>query len=131
MLVKVIVKMRVMVNGTFDIVHRGHIELLNYAKGLGDQLLVAIDTDRRVKELKGKSRPINNQEDRKYFLYNLKAVDTVMLFDSQEELIDIMKEYNDFVSVLSIKTSARLIVPQGACKELRGISMEDVDGIPI
>ena len=88
-----------MVNGTFDIVHRGHIEMLNFAKGLGNQLLVAIDTDRRVKELKGDKRPINNQEDRKYFLYNLKAVDTVMLFDSTEELIDIMKEYKPDVYV--------------------------------
>jgi D-beta-D-heptose 7-phosphate kinase/D-beta-D-heptose 1-phosphate adenosyltransferase len=91
--------MKVMVNGTFDILHRGHIEMLNYAKTLGDQLLVAIDTDRRVKELKGESRPINNQDDRKLFLYNLKAVDAVMLFDSKEELINIMKEYQPDVYV--------------------------------
>ncbi len=91
--------MKVMVNGTFDILHRGHIELLNYAKSLGDQLLVAIDTDRRVKELKGIGRPINNQDDRRLFLYNLKAVDTVMLFDSTEQLIDIMKEYQPDVYV--------------------------------
>jgi len=43
--------MRVMVNGTFDIVHRGHLELLQYAKSLGDYLLVAIDTDRRVSKV--------------------------------------------------------------------------------
>lgn len=91
--------MKVMVNGTFDILHRGHIELLNYAKSLGDQLLVAIDTDRRVTELKGIDRPINNQEDRKFFLYNLRAVDTVMLFDSKEELVNIMKEYKPDVYV--------------------------------
>ena len=91
--------MRVMVNGTFDILHRGHIELLNYAKSLGDQLLVAIDTDRRVKELKGETRPINNQDDRKLFLYNLKAVDIVMLFDSKEDLINIMKEFKPDIYV--------------------------------
>lgn len=91
--------MKIMVNGTFDILHRGHIELLNYAKSLGNQLLVAIDTDRRVKELKGDSRPINNQDDRKLFLYNLKAVDLVMLFDSKEELINIMKEYKPNIYV--------------------------------
>lgn len=92
-------RMKVMVNGTFDILHRGHIELLNYAKSLGDQLLVAIDTDRRVTELKGIGRPINNQEDRKFFLYNLRAVDTVMLFNSKDELIDIMKEYKPDIYV--------------------------------
>lgn len=91
--------MRVMVNGTFDIVHRGHIELLNYAKSLGDFLLVAIDTDRRVKELKGEQRPINNQWDRMFMLDNLRSVDSVRFFDSQEELINIMKEYKPDIYV--------------------------------
>ena len=90
---------RVMVNGTFDILHRGHIELLNYAKSLGHQLLVAIDTDRRVKELKGPCRPINNQDNRKFFLYNLKAVDNVEIFDSTEELIKIMQTYKPDIYV--------------------------------
>lgn len=88
-----------MVNGTFDILHRGHLQLLNYAKNLGNELLVAIDTDRRVNELKGPDRPINNQEDRKFFLVNLKSVDTVMLFDSKEELIKIMQEYRPDIYV--------------------------------
>jgi D-beta-D-heptose 7-phosphate kinase/D-beta-D-heptose 1-phosphate adenosyltransferase len=90
---------RVMVNGTFDILHRGHIELLNFARSQGDRLLVAIDTDRRVKELKGAERPINSQEDRKFHLLNLKAVDTVMFFDSKEELIEIMKGWKPEVYV--------------------------------
>ena len=89
----------VMVNGTFDILHRGHIELLNFAKSKGDRLLVAIDTDRRVKELKGEDRPVNNQEDRKFHLENLKAVDGVMFFDTKEELIEIMKGWNPDVYV--------------------------------
>lgn len=80
-----------MVNGTFDILHRGHLELLNFAKSKGNALLVAIDTDRRVKELKGQDRPINNQEDRKFHLENLEAVDYVLFFDSKEELIEIMQ----------------------------------------
>ena len=91
--------MKVMVNGTFDIVHRGHIEMLNYAKSLGDFLLVAIDTDRRVKELKGELRPVNNQWDRMFTLDNLRAVDSVRFFDSKEELIDIMKEFKPDIYV--------------------------------
>lgn len=90
---------KVMVNGTFDILHRGHIQLLNFAKSHGDELLVAIDTDDRVKELKGVDRPIHNQEDRKFFLYNLRSVDIVMLFNSKEELINIMKEYKPDIYV--------------------------------
>jgi len=88
-----------MVNGTFDILHRGHIEMLNYAKRQGDYLLVAIDTDRRVSELKGLTRPINNQEDRKFHLENLMAVNEVQFFDSKEQLIDIMKSYKPDVYV--------------------------------
>lgn len=90
---------RVMVNGTFDILHRGHIELLNFAKSKGDALLVAIDTDRRVKELKGYDRPINNQIDRQYHLQNLKAVDVVLFFDSTEQLIEIMKDWKPDIYV--------------------------------
>jgi len=91
--------MRVMVNGTFDILHRGHIEMLNYARNLGSFLLVAIDTDRRVKELKGDSRPINTQEDRKFHLSNLRSVDNVCFFDSQEELVKLMKMFQPDVYV--------------------------------
>jgi len=89
----------VMVNGTFDVLHPGHIALLNTARGYGDALVVAIDTDRRVKELKGDKRPINNQIDRRIMLSNIKAVDIVEFFDSTEELIELMKRYQPDVYV--------------------------------
>ncbi len=89
----------VMVNGTFDILHRGHLEMLKFARQQGQYLLVAIDTDRRVKELKGIDRPINNQEDRKFHLMCLEFVNEVKLFDSKEELIEIMKSYKPDVYV--------------------------------
>ncbi len=82
---------KIVVNGTFDVIHPGHLALLNYAKSLGDFLIVAIDTDERVQQLKGPSRPINNQYDRKIILENLKAVDKVEFFNSPEELIEIVK----------------------------------------
>ena len=84
---------RVIVNGTFDILHRGHIEMLNFARSQGTYLLVAIDSDRQVRELKGDSRPINTQEDRKFQLENLKAVNAVWIFDTQQELEHICKLY--------------------------------------
>jgi len=83
---------RVVVNGTFDIIHPGHLALLNYAKSLGDFLVVAIDADDRVKKLKGDSRPVNNQYERKLLLENLKAVDEVAIFNSSDELVDIIKQ---------------------------------------
>ena len=77
--------MRVWVNGTFDVLHLGHIRLLKYAASLGE-LRVGIDTDQRVKRLKGESRPINNIFDRMFYLRNLKAVDYVLYFDSDLDL---------------------------------------------
>jgi D-beta-D-heptose 7-phosphate kinase/D-beta-D-heptose 1-phosphate adenosyltransferase len=89
----------VMVNGTFDVLHPGHIALLNTARSYGDWLVVAIDTDRRVKELKGQQRPINCQTDRKVMLSNLKAVDIVEFFDNTEELVKLMERYKPDVYV--------------------------------
>ena len=83
--------MKIIVNGTFDILHRGHIEMLNFARSQGTYLLVAIDSDKLVRELKGSSRPINNQEDRKFALDNLKCVDAVWIFEDQQELEHICK----------------------------------------
>jgi D-beta-D-heptose 7-phosphate kinase/D-beta-D-heptose 1-phosphate adenosyltransferase len=83
---------KVVVNGTFDVIHPGHLALLNYARSLGDFLIVAIDADARVTELKGPQRPINPQHERKLLLENLRAVDQVVIFNSSEELIDIVKK---------------------------------------
>jgi rfaE bifunctional protein nucleotidyltransferase chain/domain len=92
--------MNIFVNGTFDILHRGHLELLNYAKSLGDYLCVGIDTDDRVKEKKGPTRPIHNQDERKFFLENLKAVDEVKLFSSDEELEGLVKSFKPDIMVV-------------------------------
>ena len=89
----------VMVNGTFDVLHPGHVAMLNTARSYGHWLVVAVDTDRRVKELKGPSRPINNQNDRRIMLANLKSVDIVEFFDSDEELATLMKRYKPDVYV--------------------------------
>ena len=73
-------------NGCFDILHRGHIELFKFCKSQGDYLVVGIDTDSRVKESKGPSRPFNSQEDRKFFLEAIKYIDKVVLFSTDDEL---------------------------------------------
>ena len=83
---------KIVVNGTFDVIHPGHLALLNYARSLGDFLLVAIDTDERVRALKGPTRPINNQHERKLLLENLRAVDQVEFFNSPDELIELVKD---------------------------------------
>ena len=90
----------VFTNGCFDIIHRGHLEMLKYSKNLGDLLIVAIDTDDRVRDSKGHGRPINNQEDRKYMLQSLRYVDKVEFFDTDIELENIVKLYAPDVMVV-------------------------------
>lgn len=109
---------KVVVNGTFDILHTGHVCLLNYAKSIGDYLLVCIDTDRRVKELKGDKRPINTQEERKFILENLKCVDEVRFFDTKEELIQILIEYQADIMVKGSDYKGKSKTGQLYCKDV-------------
>lgn len=108
----------VFVNGTFDILHRGHIELLEYAKSLGDLLVVAIDTDERVRQLKGNGRPINNQYDRMFMLDVIRPVDSVYFFNSDEELIELIKQYNP-IMVKGSDYRGKRIVGAEYCKEIK------------
>ena len=107
---------KVFVNGTFDIIHLGHLALFNYAKSLGDFLLVAIDSDIRVKQLKGNDRPINNQIERKTLLENLKAIDEVQIFDTDQELIDIIATCD--VMVKGSDYIGKPIVGEHVCKQI-------------
>ena len=91
---------KVFVNGTFDLLHRGHIELLNYARTQGGHVCGGIDTDDRVREKKGPTRPIFNQEERKYFLENLKAVDEVRFFSNDAELEGLVKTYQPDIMIV-------------------------------
>lgn len=108
----------VIVNGTFDILHPGHIAMLNTARSLGDYLIVCIDTDRRVKELKGDTRPINDQNFRRIMLQNLKSVDIVELFDSQDDLINIIKLYKPDIMVKGSDWRGKSIVAEQYVKEI-------------
>ncbi|MGV9679924.1 D-glycero-beta-D-manno-heptose 1-phosphate adenylyltransferase [Nocardia sp. NPDC003482] len=71
----------VFTNGCFDVLHTGHIAYLNEAKRLGDVLVVAVNSDRGVRELKGPDRPVNSEDDRAAMLAALSCVDHVTIFD--------------------------------------------------
>lgn len=88
---------KVIVNGTFDILHHGHLCLLNFAGNQGDHLTVAIDSDERVKEKKGPGRPYNSQDIRAEMLINLKCVDEVYIFNSDKELNDLILKHDILV----------------------------------
>ena len=83
----------VFTNGCFDILHHGHIDLLERAKGLGTYLIVGINSDKSVRAIRGANRPFVNENDRAAVLRGLKAVDEVRIFDelTPEKLIEEIK----------------------------------------
>jgi rfaE bifunctional protein nucleotidyltransferase chain/domain len=83
----------VVTNGCFDILHVGHLHLLNQAKTLGDILVVGINSDKTVTKLKGPQRPVVTENERAQLIANLKAVDFVSIFDEDtaDELLEAVK----------------------------------------
>ena len=111
---------KVFTNGCFDIMHRGHVEMLKSSKKLGDWLVVGVNTDASVKRLKGKTRPINNESDRKVMLESLDFVDEVILFDEDTPLAlinriqpDIITKGGDYVveTVVGNELAQVVIIP--------------------
>lgn len=110
---------KVIVNGTFDLLHIGHLRLLGYAKSIpNSHVYVLIDSDRRVKELKGQDRPVNNEYERAYLLNSLKYVDRVDIFDSDQELINYIKNYEPDVMVKGSDYKDKTIIGSEYCKEI-------------
>ena len=91
---------KVWVNGTFDLLHPGHIKLLEFAKSQGDYLAVGLDTDERIAEMKGKDRPVHTLEHRVFAIRSIKYVDEVFTFSSDDELRDIMSAYKPNIHVI-------------------------------
>lgn len=90
---------RVWINGTFDVLHIGHIRLINYAKSFG-VVRVGLDTDERVREKKGLTRPFNKLSDRVEFMSNICGVDSIVSFGSDEELIEKIIEWEPEIMVI-------------------------------
>ncbi len=129
--------MNIWVNGCFDIIHTGHIDLLWYAKlfkteGLtreeamkANHLYVGLDTDERVKYLKGDKRPINSINTRVKIMSNLKMVDSVAVFNSAEELEYFIQVFN--IDYLIIGDQYKTIKVIGAQYAKEGVEYYPVD----
>jgi len=110
---------KIFVNGCFDVLHPGHIKLFKYAKSLGDYLIVAIDSDERVSEMKGKTRPIFCQQDREETLQAIKYIDSVYIFNTKQNLEDLIKSINPDILVVGSDWKDKEVVGQQYAKEVR------------
>ncbi len=125
----------VFTNGCFDILHAGHVQYLQEAKALGDILVIGLNSDSSVKRLKGKTRPINSQDDRALVLAGLESIDYIIIFeeDTPYNLInqikpDILVKGGDW-SPDDIVGSDIVKKYQGSVKSLsfkKGISTTDI-----
>ena len=85
-------------NGCFDILHRGHVELLIFCAKLGDRVVVGINSDKSVRKIKGEKRPINSQQDRKFIIQSISGVDEVIIFD-EDTPYELIKSINPDIIV--------------------------------
>ena len=109
---------KVWINGTFDVVHLGHIKMLKHGAELGDFLIVGIDSDRRVSELKGETRPINKLVSRITLLESVRYVDRVLSFDSDEELETLIKTIRPEIMVIGEEYKTKRIIGKEFVKEI-------------
>jgi rfaE bifunctional protein nucleotidyltransferase chain/domain len=109
---------KVFINGTFDILHPGHMQLITFASNSGDYLKIAIDSDKRVKKLKGETRPINTQKIRETMLFHIKGVDEVSIFDSEEELINTIRNYQPDIMIVGSDYKNKRVIGSEYAKKL-------------
>ena len=107
------------VNGCFDVLHPGHFELLKYARSLSDYLIVAIDSDRKVAEMKGPERPIFSQNDRLIMLTGIRYVDIVHVFDTKKDLEDLLESIKPDILVVGSDWKGKEVVGSQYAKAVR------------
>ena len=110
---------KVWTNGCFDVLHRGHFEMLKYAKSLGDYLIVGIDSDAKVKRDKGFCRPFNNVSDRKFALESIRYVDSVVVFGSRKSLRQTLKAVSPDVMVVGSDWEGKEVVGQEFASDVK------------
>lgn len=110
-------EINVWVNGTFDVLHIGHIELLKFANKYG-KVRVGIDSDERVRLLKGSNRPINTIVDRIDFMKSIKYVESVVSFSTDEELCDRIKEWSTDIIIIGSDYKDRNVIGKELVKDV-------------
>jgi rfaE bifunctional protein nucleotidyltransferase chain/domain len=110
---------RVVVNGSFDLLHLGHIKLLSYARSFPDSYVLALtDSDRRIREFKGSARPIYTEYERCTLLFALKYVDRVEVFDSDSELDRLIRDFQPDIMVKGSDYRGKSIIGAEHCGKI-------------
>ena len=107
------------VNGCFDVLHPGHIALFQYAKSLGDYLIVAIDSDEKVALDKGFDRPIFSMEDRRFVLESIECIDIVHTFNSRSGLENLLECIKPDILVVGSDWKNGIVVGREHAKEVK------------
>tara|TARA_R110000824_G_scaffold376169_2_gene567262 strand:+ start:400 stop:795 length:396 start_codon:yes stop_codon:yes gene_type:complete len=108
---------KIFTNGCFDVLHRGHLELFEYANSLG-YLYVGVDSDAKVRVDKGKNRPYNKLPDRIKMLQSLRSIDEVRSFNTTQGLKNLIKEIEPDIMVIGSDWRDKTVVGQEHAKEL-------------
>lgn len=111
-------------NGCYDILHVGHLRLLEECRIAmqrlpNSMLIVGIDSDKRVKELKGDFRPINNQHHRAEMLLSIKGVGGVFIYDNANELEEILLSVKPDIMIIGEEYKNREIIGGAHCKSIQ------------
>jgi len=106
-------------NGCFDIVHKGHVELLKQARAMGDFLVVGLNSDESVERLKGLGRPVNDLASRKALLEAIRYVDYVIVF-SEDTPVELIKKVKPFIIVKGGDYSPEKVIGSDIVEEYGG-----------
>ena len=109
---------KIFTNGCFDVLHRGHLELFEYAKSFG-HLCVGVDSDEKVRRDKGMNRPYNLLGDRIKMLESLRSIDEVHSFNDTQGLENLIKEISPDILVIGSDWKGKKVVGEQHAKELR------------
>jgi D-beta-D-heptose 7-phosphate kinase/D-beta-D-heptose 1-phosphate adenosyltransferase len=112
----------VWINGCFDVLHYGHFKLIQYAVSIGGKLVIGIDSDERVKQLKGEDRPFHTQEQRSYNLSQIRGVGEVIIFHTEDELRETLKQLKPDVFVIGSDYMNKPIIGGEWAKEIKFFS---------